>query len=604
MADNHVNISIGSSFNGEGFNKLANAAAGVTKTTGQIMNGVGQIGNAIGGLDNTLGKVTGAIGNMLGALAVGGPVGLAIAGVTALVGWIGKIKKEAEEAKNKLDEMAKAAQQARFEKEFKAAEDAVKNANKALDDHQKALDEAAKAAERLAKAEKNVADAQERLSNAQGSLDMANLQSQIQQRVQDIKNPEQRSIEQAKGNVELQQLKNQQALDAANKEVESAREQLNNATNSLKNLEQTKTDVQNEVWRIEAALEIAIDDQKTMLERLKREEQAATDNFNNLATTVGLYDKETVDAKEQMNKARSKRETFEERIQKSEQDASDNLVKAKKKLEEVNLQIKEKSDAEKAATIDLETANTKLEKVRVDAEAAEREVKNHLDELVTATDKEAKARNDAAFAERLAQQKKREADEKIQLAEEEAAKALKNIDNDIAGLRRAIADAETAMQHVANGVNWANNNNWGGWGNQDFNPDNFGDFQRANRFGDRADRDAQSRKMGPNRLKEYEKRAADLQKRLGFDPENGLAQGAWDSMSDKEFEEMLKNDRNLSNADKRWLKDWRKWNNVNDKGNKEKQVERLQQQRQRILQDLKNDVAAIKDDLKDSLRVK
>ena len=84
----------------------------------------------------------------------------------------------------------------------------MKNANKALDDHQKALDEAAKAAERLAKAEKNVADAQERLSNAQSNLDMANLQSQIQQNVQNAKTPEQKAIEQAKGNVELQQLKN------------------------------------------------------------------------------------------------------------------------------------------------------------------------------------------------------------------------------------------------------------------------------------------------------------------------------------------------------------------------------------------------------------
>jgi len=30
MADNHINISIGSSFNGEGFNKLAKSAANVT----------------------------------------------------------------------------------------------------------------------------------------------------------------------------------------------------------------------------------------------------------------------------------------------------------------------------------------------------------------------------------------------------------------------------------------------------------------------------------------------------------------------------------------------------------------------------------------------
>ena len=129
---------------------------------------------------------------------------------------------------------------------------------------------------------------------------------------------------------------------------------------------------------------------------------------------------------------------------------------------------------------------------------------------------------------------------------------------------------------MANGVNWANQNNWGGWGNQPFNPDNFGDFQRAGRFGGRAGRDAASNKMPPNRLKGYEDRAKGLAKQLGFDFDNdGFAQGFWDGMSDQEFDDMLNNNKKLSNSDKKWLKDWRNWNNINGKGPKEKELERL-----------------------------
>jgi len=96
-----------------------------------------------------------------------------------------------------------------------------------------------------------------------------------------------------------------------------------------------------------------------------------------------------------------------------------------------------------------------------------------------------------------------------------------------------------------------------------------------------------------------------LAKQLGFDFDNdGFAQGFWDGMSDQEFDDMLNNNKKLSNSDKKWLKDWRNWNNANGKGPKEKELERLQRERQNILRTLKDDVKAIKDNLDDALKVK
>lgn len=600
MADNHINISIGSSFNGEGFNKLAKSAANVTQTAGKVMNSVGQIGSALGGLDGTLGKVTGAVGNMLGAFAMGGPMGIAIAGVTALVGWIGKMKKESEEAKQKLEQMAQAAEKARIDKAFKDAQTAVANANTALNDHLKALNDAATAADRLAKAEKAVADAQERLGNAQGNFQLAQLQSQIQQNVSNAQSPADKSIEQAKGNVELQQLKNAQALEAANKEIEKARDQLNDATRDLNSLKDTKELVQNQISQIESTLGNAVQDQKKQLDKLLEAEASAEWNYKSLAKNVGEQDKETVEAKEKYIKAHDAVTVAQEKIAQTEQNASKNLADAKNKLKDIELKIAETSAAENAAAKDVEAANVKLATTRVEAETAEREVKDQLKEVQEAAAKEAKAREDAAAAEKRATELKAEAAQRISDAEFECAKKNAAVNDEMDRLKQAIQNAEAAMQNAANGVAWANQHNWGGWGNQEFNPDNFEDFRRASRFGDRAQRDANSRKPGQNRKAGWEKREEELAKRLGVGKDD------WDKMTDQEFEDALngKNGRRLSNAEKNWLRDKRNWDNQQNKGNNKAELERLEREKAHNIQIMQSDVKKIKEDLQDALRVK
>ena len=159
MADNHINISIGSSFNAEGFNKLTHAAGEVTKTTGKIVNGVSQIGGALGQFDGTIGKVTNAAGGLMSAFSMAGPLGLAIAGISALAGWLGKMKKEAEEAKKRIDEMNAAAEKARIERVFNDAKNAIDKASGSLGDYIKKLNAVAEAVERRVKAENALAEA-------------------------------------------------------------------------------------------------------------------------------------------------------------------------------------------------------------------------------------------------------------------------------------------------------------------------------------------------------------------------------------------------------------------------------------------------------------
>lgn len=111
--------------------------------------------------------------------------------------------------------------------------------------------------------------------------------------------------------------------------------------------------------------------------------------------------------------------------------------------------------------------------------------------------------------------------------------------------------------------------------------------------------------MGPNRLKRMDDREDELAKRLGFDTKNdGFANSFWENMTDQEFEDMLKNDKKLSNADKNWLRDKRNFDNINNKQGNEQRLRNLQQERQNILTSLKNDVKAIKDNLDDALKVK
>ena len=91
MADQRVNINIGSSYNGAGMSKALGAVNTMSGQAKKAAGAVGQLAGAFEGLGGTASKSIGAVSGALGALATGGIFGAIIFAVTALVGWFAKL---------------------------------------------------------------------------------------------------------------------------------------------------------------------------------------------------------------------------------------------------------------------------------------------------------------------------------------------------------------------------------------------------------------------------------------------------------------------------------------------------------------------------------
>lgn len=105
MADQKVNINIGTSYSGEGMQRAMGAMNNMSRVAGKAAGAVGSIGGALGGMSGEAGKAIGSISRLIGALAMGGPLGLAIAGVTALVGAFQSLREEEEKTRQEQERM-------------------------------------------------------------------------------------------------------------------------------------------------------------------------------------------------------------------------------------------------------------------------------------------------------------------------------------------------------------------------------------------------------------------------------------------------------------------------------------------------------------------
>lgn len=85
MANQNLNINIGTSFNGQGMSKALTAVDSLSKTTGKVAGAVGRLGGAFESLGGTAGKTIGDISGALGALATGGIFGAIIFAVTSII---------------------------------------------------------------------------------------------------------------------------------------------------------------------------------------------------------------------------------------------------------------------------------------------------------------------------------------------------------------------------------------------------------------------------------------------------------------------------------------------------------------------------------------
>ena len=218
MADQKINIAIGSSYNGTGMNNALGAVDKLSKTAGKAAGAVGSLGSALGGMGGKAGQAIGAVTKLTGALAMGGPIGLAIAGVTALVAAFQNYKEKQEQAAKAAQEHAKKLKELQAEAEKKAWKAFV-------DDLARGRTEAtnmATALEKVVNLEKALAQAKQSNANATANLEQAELAAATAAKARAESTPEGKALAQASGNVAMSRLRGQTSVSNAQANLSSA----------------------------------------------------------------------------------------------------------------------------------------------------------------------------------------------------------------------------------------------------------------------------------------------------------------------------------------------------------------------------------------------
>ena len=146
MANQNLNINIGTSFNGQGMSKALTAVDSLSKTTGKVAGAVGRLGGAFESLGGTAGKSIGAISGALGALATGGIFGAIIFAVTSIIQLFQKMGED-----NSMDKLKENLSKVKENSE-KVVSSMTGSLSK-IDRYASSVDRLAAAYQRLAKAE-------------------------------------------------------------------------------------------------------------------------------------------------------------------------------------------------------------------------------------------------------------------------------------------------------------------------------------------------------------------------------------------------------------------------------------------------------------------
>jgi hypothetical protein len=103
MADQRVNINIGTTYDGKGMSLAIGGNNKLITATTKTSMAVARLGGAFGQLDKTAGLTIGRMSRLFGALAYGGPIGVAVAGVTLLAEAVSGWFQEQEKARKELE---------------------------------------------------------------------------------------------------------------------------------------------------------------------------------------------------------------------------------------------------------------------------------------------------------------------------------------------------------------------------------------------------------------------------------------------------------------------------------------------------------------------
>ena len=142
---------------------------------------------------------------------MGGPIGIAMAGVTALISVWQKHNEKVEEAKRKAEELNK-------EKKKLAAE-GMEEIKKQLESQLQLFDQITARWNKLSTAIQNVNKSYTDLAGSFDNVEQAELAKKIQNDVDAAKTEEERQRIIARGNVEMSKLKAQQSIGVAQAQV-------------------------------------------------------------------------------------------------------------------------------------------------------------------------------------------------------------------------------------------------------------------------------------------------------------------------------------------------------------------------------------------------
>lgn len=214
MADQSIKINIGTSYNNQGMAKAMSATDKLSKVAQKTGGAIGQLGQAFGGIDGQVGKAVGSIANFAGALAMGGPVGLAIAGITSLISTFKQMSDDAEKAKK--------AQMQMFSD----------NLMKGIDSYGKNLDKVIEKLGKLQTQQEKVAKSTVDLSNAMTDKSVAQRQLEAINEAEGATAGE-RGVIQARANIDIAKMKGESSISTADANVTQAQSRLNNTTTAL-----------------------------------------------------------------------------------------------------------------------------------------------------------------------------------------------------------------------------------------------------------------------------------------------------------------------------------------------------------------------------------
>lgn len=106
MAEQHINLRLGSTADTSGFTKVNNALTTLGKNVQKANTGIASISGSLGGLNGVVGKVSGGISNLFTSFA-GGPIGITIGAITTIISLFTAWKKHSDELKEKHEKLVK-----------------------------------------------------------------------------------------------------------------------------------------------------------------------------------------------------------------------------------------------------------------------------------------------------------------------------------------------------------------------------------------------------------------------------------------------------------------------------------------------------------------